>query len=236
LLVKYGLKVNDDLVILNKDNSSIAMVGRNSAIWSEFDQFNPVSKDFALRNVRLLIPNTRTVSTEASNERQMKADVVGETAANMEKIGGVRSKSDLQNVNSGRIETGKFGVLAVAAGRVAKTKLAEKGAEDLDKKDVAASKVNEVGEKEIRIVVAGSSQFANNAGVQNAENKDLFVNISNYLMQDESLISIRPKDIKKGSIEISSAGSQISLAFLVFLYPFVFLGGGLLYWLVRRRA
>lgn len=239
LLKKYGIQLNNDIVILNENDPRAALIGRNIAIWSEFDQFSAVSRDFASRKVRLMIPNTRTVSALNENEYQLKAEVVGSTAEAMQQISGVKSSSDLQNINASRVKSGSVGVLAVAAGKVTTQTLAEtdkKASVEDAKKDVDAGKLDEESTKEIRVVVAGSSQFANNVGAQRAENRDLFINIANFLMQDESLISIRPKDIAKGSIDVSSTGSQIGLAFLLFVYPFIFLGSGLLYWLIRRRA
>ena len=47
---------------------------------------------------------------------------------------------------------------------------------------------------ETRLVVVGDSDFASNAYLGVAGNRDLFLNIVNWLAQQENLIAIRPRD------------------------------------------
>ena len=53
-----------------------------------------------------------------------------------------------------------------------------------------------------------------NLGVQRGENVDMFLNMVNYLLQDEDFISIRPKDLTDSQLDVSTASSQLLLLFL----------------------
>jgi ABC-type uncharacterized transport system involved in gliding motility auxiliary subunit len=237
LLETYGIKFNSDLLILKPDDPRAQVLGQNNAIITEFDAFNPVTKDFAKQtSVALLIPNTRSIAANTDNPKTMKVDMVGKTAEVIVRVKDVKTKADLQTVGDSRVELGSHGVIAVAAGKIGGAKLAAKDTSKKDATDAAKDAPASTPVSETRIVAVGSSQFATNLSALRAENRDLFLNATSYLMQDEDFISIRPKDANKSTITLTSAQSQLVLAMLSFIYPFLFLGGGTLYWLRRRRA
>jgi ABC-type uncharacterized transport system involved in gliding motility auxiliary subunit len=247
VLEKFGLKFNSDLVVMSKDDPRAALLGRNNAIISEFDDFNPVTKDFARQSqVDMIMPFTRSVSDIANNPNGMKVVLAGKTANTMERVSGVESESDLSNIDASRLSQGSVPVVAVATGKVPGPKVANGNSKPAGETETAAGKVKSdtvmadgmaPSDKEIRLVAVGSSHFARNEGAQaSGSNLDLFVNISNYLLQDEDFISIRPRDASKSSISLTTSGSQLALTMLSLIYPFFFLGGGVLFWLKRRNA
>jgi ABC-type uncharacterized transport system involved in gliding motility auxiliary subunit len=85
-------------------------------------------------------------------------------------------------------------------------------------------------------VAYGSAQIANNRGAQSPENRDLISNTVSWLTQDDDFIAIRPRDVTKSTLTITSSQSMINLLFISYLYPFLFLGFGTYYWLRRRQA
>ena len=94
---------------------------------------------------------------------------------------------------------------------------------------------SEAGQKpQTRIAVIGDSDFASNAAVGVQGNSDLFVNINNWLTQQEDLISIHPRD--EGDRRITmTADQQRSLLWLSLLViPGLILGSGVYTWLQRR--
>jgi hypothetical protein len=96
------------------------------------------------------------------------------------------------------------------------------------KKDGEAKKV------EARIAVVGDSDFVTNSllGVQG--NRDLFLNTLNWLSQQESLISIRPKDPDDRRITLT-ADQQRWVKFLALLIlPAAIFGAGIFNWTRRR--
>lgn len=88
--------------------------------------------------------------------------------------------------------------------------------------------------KEGRFVVVGTSNWATNNILRFNGNRDLFLNMLNWLSSDEDLISIRPKDPEDRRLNIS--GRQMSVLFyssLVFLPLIVVVSGFAVWW--RRR-
>jgi ABC-type uncharacterized transport system involved in gliding motility auxiliary subunit len=117
---------------------------------------------------------------------------------------------------------------------------------ELSEKDIAAGKVDshavaaavEVrgGEngKSGRVVVAGSSGFAANAGLRYVGNRDLFMNMVNWLSADEDVMAIRPKDPEDRPLNMNAR--QVGLLFWssVVGLPLLVLAAGLSVWWRRR--
>jgi ABC-type uncharacterized transport system involved in gliding motility auxiliary subunit len=237
LLEKFGVKYQDDLLILAPNDIRAQMIGQNNAIVSEFDEFSPVTKDFSrMSQVQLVFRNTRSVEEIKDNTNKFKVELVGKTSKDMIRVKNVKTAADLENLTEDRWDTGSFPVIAVTTGKAQAPALATANSEDKDTKTDAAKGEGAPKPKETRIIVTGSVDFAANQGAQLAEHRDMFLNMTNFLVQDEDFISIRPKDPTKSTIQLTSAKSQLILLFLAFIYPFVFLGGGTLAWLKRRRA
>jgi ABC-type uncharacterized transport system involved in gliding motility auxiliary subunit len=211
-MAKYGLSFNNDLMILLPDDPRAQLLGQNNAIIQDFDEFSPITKDFARKsNVAVLLQNTRTLAEVTDNSSKFKVSLIGKTAGETTvRVKNVNSASDLKGITKERIEQGSFAVMGTATGKI--------------------------GEKESRIAAFGSVQFMTNQGTQTAENKDLFTNAVSWLTQDEDFISIRPKDTTKSSLNFTSSTSTLTLLFICFLYPFTFLASGTFYWLRRRQA
>ncbi len=90
--------------------------------------------------------------------------------------------------------------------------------------------------KEGRFVVVGSSNWATNNffGSRSIGNRDLFLNMMNWLSSDEDLISVRPKDPEDRPLNITSR--QMSALFyssMLFL-PLIVVVSGFVVWWQRR--
>ena len=237
LTEKFGVKFNDDLLILSPNDIRAQMIGQNNAIVSDFDEFNPVTKDFSrLSQVQLVMRNTRSLSEVKDNVNKLKVDLVAKTAKEVIRVKSVNSPKDLENLTEDRWESGAFPVIAVASGKAQAPATADAGSEGKSAKSDAPHGDGAPKPKETRMIVVGSVEFASNQGAQLAEHRDMFVNMANFLVQDEDFISIRPKDPTKSTIHLTTGRSQLILLFLAFIYPFLYLGGGTVAWLKRRRA
>jgi ABC-2 type transport system permease protein len=211
-LSKYGISFNNDFMILRPDDPRAQLLGQNNAIIGDFDEFSPVTKDFARKsNVAILFQNTRTVSELTDNSAKFKVSLIGKTAGETTvKVKNVNSANDLKGITSERIEQGSFAVMATATGKI--------------------------GSKDVRVAAYGSSQFATNQGAQTAEHRDLLVNTLSWLTQDDDFIAIRPKDTTKSTLSLATGGATLNLLFISYIYPFLFLGFGAVYWMRRRQA
>ena len=235
LTTKYGLTFEDDFLILRPDDPRAQMIGQNNAIVTDFDQFSPATRDFAAQGtMALVVPNSRSIQEIKDNEKGMLPSLVARTAEIIIGVSGVKSQKDLEGIGPERIQGGPFGVIGLAAGQVGGDEIAENAPTGNSAQDVDTEKGKVA--KELRLALVGSSEMVSNAGAQRGENIDMFMNLMNYLLQDEDFISIRPKDLTESSLDVSSASSQLLLLFFAYIYPTVFLGGGVYYWMRRRKA
>jgi len=101
---------------------------------------------------------------------------------------------------------------------------------------IGAALKRNVGEREQRVVVVGTSQFLANEYVGLLGNLDLGINMVNWLTNDESLITIQPRSRQDLTLELTRASlSLIGFGFLIIL-PLAFLITGGVIWWRRRKA
>ena len=234
LSAELGLAFEDNILLLRPDDPRAQILGQNNAIITEFDRFSPLTKDYASQGqVAMVVPNVRSIKTSEKNSYELAVTDVAKASEIVIGVTNVATASDLENIEADRIVGGPFTMIATASGQIGGEALAQNNAGDtaLDAGTEAAST-----SKEVRVVAVGTAELASNAGAQRAENLDMFLNSINYLAQDDSFISIRPKDLTASTLDLSSMWSQLSLQFISFVYPMIFLGLGVVYWLRRRRA
>ncbi len=92
------------------------------------------------------------------------------------------------------------------------------------------------GSPQGRFVVVGTSRAAQNnlAGSRSLGNKDLMVNIVNWLSSDEDLISIRPKAPEDRPLNMTSRRLNATFWLSVVVFPLSVIGVGLITWWRRR--
>jgi hypothetical protein len=87
---------------------------------------------------------------------------------------------------------------------------------------------------ETRMVVVGDSDFASNNALQIGGNKDLFLNMANWLAQQENLISIRAKDPADRRIQLTDREGKFLGWFALLIIPgLLFFAAGRVWW--KRR-
>ncbi|HXW07977.1 MAG TPA: Gldg family protein [Vicinamibacterales bacterium] len=87
---------------------------------------------------------------------------------------------------------------------------------------------------ETRIVVVGDSDFAANNSVGVIGNRDMFLNIVNWLAQQENLIAVRPRDPEDRRITLSAGQDRLIFWFTVLIIPGLILLAGVQTWWRRR--
>ena len=87
-----------------------------------------------------------------------------------------------------------------------------------------------------RFVVVGTSHAVQNsiAGSRSLGNRDLMVNIVNWLSSDEDLISIRPKAPEDRPLNMTSRRLNATFWLSVVVFPLAVIGFGLITWWRRR--
>ncbi len=106
--------------------------------------------------------------------------------------------------------------------------------------DVAAAGTYRTGQQkegnnvEGRIVAVGSSDFVANYALGFGGNRDLILNMLNWLSSDEDLISIRPKDPEDRRIQLTRAQMIMVRTVSQFVIPLAVVALGLMVWWRRR--
>ncbi len=87
-----------------------------------------------------------------------------------------------------------------------------------------------------RFVVVGNSIWASNGllPVRSIGNRDLFLNMMNWLSSDEDLISIRPKEPEDQSFVMTKNQSNLVMYWSIFIMPFAIVLSGFMVWWKRR--
>jgi ABC-type uncharacterized transport system involved in gliding motility auxiliary subunit len=87
---------------------------------------------------------------------------------------------------------------------------------------------------QMRVMVVGDSDFASNAAAGIQGNADLFVNMNNWLTQQEDLISIHPRDAGDRRITMTADQQRNLLWLSLLVIPGLILGSGVYTWSKRR--
>jgi ABC-type uncharacterized transport system involved in gliding motility auxiliary subunit len=90
------------------------------------------------------------------------------------------------------------------------------------------------GNADARLVVIGNSVFATNQWVGQQRNGDLFFNAVNWLSEEESLISIRPKSPANRRVTLTAAQQKMLSWFNMLLLPLFVILAGVYIWVKRR--
>jgi len=87
-----------------------------------------------------------------------------------------------------------------------------------------------------RFIVVGTSQWAENRamGSRTLGNRDLFMNMVNWLSADEDLISIRPKSTEDRPLTLTAQKLNLVFWLSVIIFPLGIVGFGLAAWWKRR--
>jgi ABC-type uncharacterized transport system involved in gliding motility auxiliary subunit len=85
-----------------------------------------------------------------------------------------------------------------------------------------------------RFIVVGNSRWAANNFLRFNGNKNLLLNMLNWLSSDEDLISIRPKEPEDRRISLTQAQFRTLRAVSQFMLPLIVIVGGVMIWWKRR--
>jgi len=99
----------------------------------------------------------------------------------------------------------------------------------------AEGKLNPEAPRDSRIVVFGTSNFASNQFIRFGNNLDLFANAVSWVVNDESLISIRTNADAGGLIQLSQSQGTIIFFITVVIAPLLTLIAGIAIWVLRRK-
>jgi ABC-type uncharacterized transport system involved in gliding motility auxiliary subunit len=87
---------------------------------------------------------------------------------------------------------------------------------------------------ETRVVIVGDSDFATNRALGIQGNREIFLNMANWLAQQENLIAIRPKSPDDRPLTMTADQQRMVFYFTMFIVPALLIGNGIRVWWKRR--
>jgi len=100
---------------------------------------------------------------------------------------------------------------------------------------IAAAFERAVGDRQQRVVVVGNGHFLSNAFIGNGGNRDLGINMVNWLAGDDRMIVIQPRGAVDSQIDIDQVTLYLIAFVFLFVAPLAFMVTGLAIWWRRRR-
>lgn len=99
---------------------------------------------------------------------------------------------------------------------------------------IAVSLERTVNDKAQRVIALGNASFLSNAFLGNGGNLDLGINLINWLVGDDNLITVQPRPSPDSRLEISQVGLYLIAGAALLVLPLAFMIAGLVIWWRRR--
>ena len=209
LLARYGIKINDDAVV---DPFSRVFGGEYSVpVVTEYED-HPATKEFDLAT---FFPTARSLGIRGEEIEGTTTRVLARTGKS------AWGETDLALIDKGQAIKGDEdlpGPLALAVIAEKRAPIAPGGEE-----------------KKNRIAVFGDSDFADNSSFRLSGNSDFFLNVINYLAEEEDLIAVRPKQALGDRLFLTASQGRFIFLVSVVLAPIAVIAFGLFVWARRNR-
>jgi ABC-type uncharacterized transport system involved in gliding motility auxiliary subunit len=221
-LQKYGIALDDDVVIELNPIGQLFGVGPLVPIVNQYDQ-HPITKDLA--GVMTLFPLTRSVEAVQTPPKGADIQPLAKTSS---QSWGESDRAVFERGEAKPDPNEKPGPLTVAL--VATVDAAGEAPAEA-KPDAEPKKTGKA-----RIVVVGTADFASNQFLGAQGNRDFFLNVVSWLAEEEDLLSVRPKDTRQNPIVLTAAQSNVVLWLPLAVLPGAVLICGIIVMGRRRRA
>lgn len=215
----WGIQVGDDIVV---DASGVGqMIGTDASVPIGMPASHPITNGFRLVTA---FPLARSVTPIEGGADGRFAQKVVETSEQSWAEADVKGLYDTGRPERNTEKGDKVGPVSIAAAVSA-------AAPDAPAPDPATP---DAPKPETRVVVVGDSDFASNRAIAIGGNSDLFVNMGNWLAQQEDLIAIRPRDPQDRRIQLTEAQSQQIFWLTLAIIPLAIFGNAWRVWWRRR--
>ena len=227
-LEKYGISLQDNIVV--DKISRIFGVDPSMPVITQYGE-HPIVKDYSIAT---FFPLTRSVDKAANPVDGIRVTSLIKSSPNS------WAETDINRFKSGEaaFEEDKDIKGPVSIGVVAS--LNEKKEEDRagfrqTSEPQEAISENDKKTKEGRIVVIGDSDFASNFRINILGNSDFFLNIINWLLEEEDLISIRPRQSTGKVFTLSNAQQKMIFWIPLVIMPCLFILSGISVYKKRKN-
>lgn len=228
LLKDYGFETAEDIVV---DNMSQIFGGNHlTPVITTYIKF-AITKNFTLAS---FFPESRSVQIAENLPPGIEAQDLAVTSQISWTITEENLKASKLNFDA---ETGVKGPLSVMG--VATRTIPKEGtppAVDRDKTGEDGPAEPDPAARKARVVVSGSSRFAENKFFKLSGNQDLFLNTISWLAEEENLIAIRPKSERARPLVLQANEIVVLLLIPVVMMPLAWIIAGVVVYAYRRRS
>jgi ABC-type uncharacterized transport system involved in gliding motility auxiliary subunit len=214
---EWGIEIGNDLII---DSSGLGqIVGGDASVPIAMPLPHPITQGFRLMSA---FPLTRSVTPIEGGTEGRIAQKVLQTSpqswAELDLKGLFETGKPVQNADKGD----KPGPISLAA------------AVSSAAPEAPAPATPDAPKPEARLVVVGDSDFASNQAINIPGNRDIYLNMANWLAQQEDLIAIRPKDPESRPIAMTADQGTFVLWFTMVIVPVLLFGNAVRVWWRKR--
>lgn len=225
LLREWAIEVGDNVVV---DVSGIGQLIGTDASVPVVAEYPSHAITQRLNNLLTAYPIARSVSPIAAGVEGRYAQTFIETSARSWAETDMQTLTAKGQVNLDLDKGDKQGPVSIAAS-------VSGAAPDAPASAAVADKDGKTGQApETRLAVVGDSDFASNSALGIAGNRDLFLNIVNWLAQQENLISIRARQPDDRRITLTAGARRGFFLLSIFIIPGIVLITGVYNWWRRR--
>jgi ABC-type uncharacterized transport system involved in gliding motility auxiliary subunit len=227
---EWGIDVGNNVVV---DVSGMGqLLGTDASVPVSAPPYpaHPIVENFRLLTAYPLARSVGAISGGVNNRTAQNFIQTSPNSWGETDLGGMFSTGKVQN-DKGKDLQGPVSLgsaLSIAAPHAPPAKPA-------DPKKPAGAK-GDTPKVESRLVVIGDSDFVTTSALGIQGNRDLFLNAVNWLVQQENLISIRPKDPDDRRITLTAAQQQFVKWVSLLVLPAAIFGLGIYGSVVRRRG
>jgi len=236
-LLSWGVRVGDDIVVDNSTTGVRKGAGPTEPLLYSYDKEHPITRE--LKSTFSTMPTVRSVRLEDNSPPDLELTVLARTSDNS------WGETDRDGIT---VKTPTFdpkdlsGPVPVAVSVLKKLTESKPGMEEIytgpggQMPTTEELKKIRLEKSQVRaeLVVFGDSQFASNSYLRYGGNWDFFMNTANWLIGDERLIEIRPKNPEDQTIYITGLQSNRMAMVLQIVLPAVVLVIGGWVMLMRR--
>jgi ABC-type uncharacterized transport system involved in gliding motility auxiliary subunit len=225
----YGVDLNDDVII--DKLSRIFGASYLMPVVTEYG-FNKIVENFSLAT---FYPEARSVRPAETLPEGAHVEILASTSPN------AWAETDLELLKQGQASFDEkadrpgpvpLAVFAEIESKRAQAVASSQSSEAAHEADPEGDKRGEA--KKGYMLVVGDSDFVNNTDFGLSGNGDLFLNMVNYLAEEENLITIAPRQQEGQPILLTRSQAQLVFWTVLFIVPFSTVLIGLAVYRVRR--
>lgn len=228
-LESYGIVLAEDIVI-----DKLSKVFGGSYLLPVVTEYgaHKITKDFSLAT---FYPEARSVSPMEEPPKGVHLDVLASTSAN------AWAETDFAMLRQGQASfdeqqdrSGPVPLVVLSEIQLGQAQGAEASAGAKQQEPSNARKQPESSAPKAYLLVAGDSEFINNTHFGLSGNGDFFLNMVNFLAEEENLIVIKARKGRGQPVVLTDSQARILLWTVLVLMPLLVIGAGFIVYRVRR--